>query len=60
MCVVYKQFDLLGFVFESVYVDLQHDEIPPTFTVGSVCLCSVSSHVLVFGLYVRLSWFAML
>ena len=27
MCVVNKQFDLLEFVYESVYVDLQYDEI---------------------------------
>ena len=35
-CVVYKQFELLGFVFDSVYVDLQYDEISLTFTTGSV------------------------
>ena len=34
MCVVNKQF-----VFESVYVDLQYDEISLTFTTGPVCLC---------------------
>ena len=27
MCVVNKQFELLEFVFDSVYVDLQYDEI---------------------------------
>ena len=43
MCVVNKQFELLKFVSESVYVDLQYDEISPTFTAGSVCLCGVSS-----------------
>ena len=31
MCVVNKQFELLEFVSESVYVDLQHDEISLTF-----------------------------
>ena len=36
MCVVNKQF--LGFVFDSVYVDLQYDEISLTFTAGSVSL----------------------
>ena len=41
MCVVNKQFELLEFVSESVYVDLQYDEIPLTFTAGSVCLCGV-------------------
>ena len=55
MCVVNKQFELLEFVSESVYVDLQYDEISLTFTAGSVCLCGVSSHVVVLGLFVRLS-----
>ena len=41
MCVVNKQFELIEFVFESVYVDLQYDEISLTFTAGSVCLCGV-------------------
>ena len=36
MCVVNKQFDLLKFVFDSVYIDLQYDEIYLTFTAGSV------------------------
>ena len=37
MCVVNKQFELLEFVFDSVSVDLQYDEISLTFTAGSVC-----------------------
>ena len=37
MCVVNKQFELLEFVSESVYVDLQYDEI--SLIAGSVCLC---------------------
>ena len=45
MCVVNKQFELLEFVSESVYVDLQYD----------VCLCGVSSPVVVLGLFVGLS-----
>ena len=45
MCVVKKQFELLEFVFDSVYVDLQYDEISLTFTAGSVCLCGVCSTV---------------
>ena len=41
MCVVNKHFELLVFVFYSVYVDLQYDEISLTFTAGSVwCLWS--------------------
>ena len=43
MCVVNKQFELLEFVSESVYVDLQYDEISLTFTAGPVCLCCVIS-----------------
>ena len=56
MCVVNKQFELLEFVSESVYVDLQYDEISHTFTAGSVCLCGVCGLVVVLGLSVRLSW----
>ena len=41
MCVVNKQFELLEFVFDSVYVDMQYNEISLTFTAGSVCLCGV-------------------
>ena len=55
MCVVNKQFELLEFVSESVYVDLQYDEISLTFTAGPVCLCGVSIPVVVLGLFVRLS-----
>ena len=55
MCVVDNHFELLEFVFDSVYVDLQYDEISLTFNVWSVCLYSVSSLVDVFGLSVRLS-----
>ena len=35
-----KQFELLEFVFESIYVDVWYNEISLTFTTGSVCLCS--------------------
>ena len=45
VCVVNKQFELLEFVFDSVYVDLQYDEISLTSTAGSVCLCGVCSQV---------------
>ena len=41
MCVMNKQFELLELVFDSVYVDLQYDEIFLTFTSGSVSLCCV-------------------
>ena len=41
MCLVNKQFELLEFVFDSVYVDLQYDEISLTFTAGPVSLCYV-------------------
>ena len=59
MCVVNKQFELLEFVFESVYVDLKYDEISLTFTAGSVSLGCVCRHVVVFSLSVRLSWYPM-
>ena len=36
MYVVNKQFELLEFFSEYVYVDLQYDEISVTFTAGSV------------------------
>ena len=55
MCVMNMQFERLEFVSESVYVDLQYDEISLTFTAGPVCLCGVSSPVVVLGLFVRLS-----
>ena len=67
MCVVNKQLELLEFVFDSVYDDLQYDEISLTFTAGYVCLCGVCSpwsvcevvavtvmHVLLFVLHVRM------
>ena len=60
MCVVNKQFELLAFVFDSVYVDLQYDQIYLTFTAGPVSLCCVCSDVVVFGLSVSLSWNPML
>ena len=56
MCVMNKQFELLEFVFESVYVELQYDEISLTFTAGSVCLCVFCRPVVVLGLSVRLLW----
>ena len=36
---------LFEFVFDSVYVNLQYDEISITFTAGSVSLCLWSSLV---------------
>ena len=59
MCVVNKQFELLEFVFDSVYVDLQYDEISLTSPSGSVSLWCGCSHVVVFGLSVRLSLYPM-
>ena len=55
MCAMNKRFELIEFVFDSVYVDLQYDESSLTFPAGSVCLCSVCSTVVVLGLFVRLS-----
>ena len=45
MCVVNKQLELLEFVFYSVYIDLQYDEISLTFTAESVSLCCVCGRV---------------
>ena len=55
MCLVNNQFELLEFVFDSVYVYLQYDKISLIFTAGSVPLCGVCGHFIVFGLSVRLS-----
>ena len=59
MCVVNKHFELIEFVFNSLYVDLKYNEIYLTFTAGYVCLCDVCSHVVVLGLSVRLSGYPM-
>ena len=59
MRVVNKQLELLEFVFDSVYVNLQYDEIFLNFTAGYVSLSCVYSHVVVFGMSVRLSWYPM-
>ena len=42
MCVMNKQFELLEFVFDSVYVDLQYDEISLIFFLLGLCDCVVS------------------
>ena len=59
MCVVDMLFDLPEFVFDSIYVHLQYDEISLTSTAGSVSLWCVCSHVVVFGLSVKLTWYTM-
>ena len=50
-----QQQQILKFVFDSDYVYLQYEEISLKFIIGSVSLCCVCSHVVVFGLFVRLS-----
>ena len=40
MCVANKQFELLEFIFDSVYVDLKYNEISHTFPVVSVVMWS--------------------
>ena len=52
MCVENKQFELLEFVFESVYVDFQYNEVSLPFTAGSVCLCGVCSPLSVCEVFV--------
>ena len=37
LCFMNKHFELLEFVYESVYVGLQYDGIYLTFTAGPVC-----------------------
>ena len=59
MSVVNKQFELLEFVFDSDYVDMQYDEIYLIFTAGFVSLCCVCIHVSVLGVSLRLSWYPM-
>ena len=59
MCAVNKHFELLEFILDSVYVDLQYDVIYLIFTAGSMCLCGVCSHMVVFALSVRLSSYPM-
>ena len=49
-----KQFELLEFVFNYVYVDLKYTDISLTFIAGSVCLCGVCSHMVVIGVSVSL------
>ena len=55
MYVMNKQFELLEFVFDSVYLDLLYDEIYLPFTAGSVCLYGLCSNVVVLGMSVMLS-----
>ena len=51
-----KQFELHEFDFDSVYVDLQYDDISLNFTAGSVSLYCVCSHMVIFGVSLSLSW----
>ena len=57
LCVANKQFELFEFVFDSVDVDMQYDKISLAFT--AVSLCCVCSHVTIFCLSLRLSWYPM-
>ena len=45
----------VGAQFNDIPGSMQYDEISLTFTAGPVCLCGVSSPVVVLGLFVRLS-----
>ena len=56
MCVVNMQFELLEFVFDAVYVDLQYNGIT---LILLLVLCDVCSLVVVLGLSVWLSWYPM-
>ena len=59
MCVVNKQFELLKFVFYSVYVALQRDKNYFTSMSEYVSWWCVYGHVVVFSLPVRLSFYPM-
>ena len=48
MCVLNKPFELLEFVFDSVYVDRKYDKISLIFTAGSVYLYCLCGHLVVF------------
>ena len=49
MSVVNMQFELLEFVFNSVYVDMQYYLIYLTFTAGYVCLGGVCGHLVIWS-----------
>ena len=53
MCVVNKQFELLEFVFDSVYVDLQYDEIALPFPAGSMVVSGLSVRSLWYPMWLR-------
>ena len=59
MCVVNMQFELVEFVFDPFMLTGSMMRFLLTFNAGSVSLCCVCSHVVVFGLSVRLSWYPM-
>ena len=52
-------FELLKFVFDSVYVDLPYDEIYLIFTAGSLCSCNICSRVVDLDRSVRWSGYHM-
>ena len=58
MYVVIKQFELLKFVFDSVYVDLQYD-VNRILSLLLLGMCGLCSNVVVFGLSLGLSWYHM-
>ena len=58
MCVVNKQFGLLEYVFDPVYVDLQYGTSFLTSTAGYMSLWCVC-HLVVFSMSVRLSLYHM-
>ena len=56
ICVVNKQFELLEFVIDSIYVVLQYYEIFLSLLLLGLCPCVVS---VVMWSYVRLLWYSM-
>ena len=56
MCVVNKQFELLGFILIPFMLTRSIIQFSSLLLLG---LCGVCNHVLVLGLPVRLSWYIM-
>ena len=56
MYVVNKKFVLLEFVLIPCMLTCSMVRFLPLLPAGYVCLCGICSHVVVFGLSVRLSW----
>ena len=59
MCLVNKQFELLNFVFNLIYVGLKYIDISLSLLLLGLCSCGACSHAIVPSLPARLSWYPM-